>query len=212
MAEEGDLFCSGVAVLARSNQIYSHSDGEIDMEEGVWQLLVRAVIFLSNQSVFLKSPQNQLNGGVSPNAHAKDADSTSTSNPVISPALLQIKRNPNWTTKDALFGTAVFGSDFKCFTMENRVLAVPEGTYSLEITYSPHFGKEMPLLGGTSPRTDIRIHPANWPTQLEGCVAVGQSIDGDSLSNSELAFEPLFAIIKNGVINGGISVQIINGV
>jgi hypothetical protein len=183
------------------------------MEINVWiQWFVRAANSLSSLLNSSTAARKQGSPISSPDAQGSDAGSSSTSKTIpASLSLLQIKRNPRMATANGVFGVMVYEGEQICFTMENRALAVAGGTYSLEITYSPHFGREMPLLDGTSPRTDIRIHPANWPTQLEGCVAVGQSIDGDSLSNSELAFEKVFGIIQAGISNGGISIQISGG-
>ena len=154
---------------------------------------------------FLRSLLGQTSGGASPNApeSAVAAILTSTHVPSLELVLTRTEK-----TTDGVFGRMSYNDEFICFTMENRALAIPAGTYSLEITYSPHFGREMPLLGGTSPRTGIRLHPANWPAQLEGCVALGQSIDGDSLSNSVLAFDMVLGIIRRGIADGGISIQI----
>lgn len=184
------------------------------MEGNVWaQLFVRGVTFLSSLFASSTGVQKLESPTSSPNVPASDVDFSSTSKTIrAKPSLLKIMRNPSQTTGAGVSGVMVCSDGWSCFTLENRELLIPAGTYSIEITYSPHFGKEMPLLDGTSPRTDIRIHPANWPTQLEGCIAVGQSLDGDSLSNSELAFERVFGIIKDGIAKGGISVQISNGI
>lgn len=100
-------------------------------------------------------------------------------------------------TKDqaAINGSLLVDGKYECAAMERTTVAIPPGKYSVEITFSPHFGKPMPLLDGVPQRTDIRIHPANWPSQLEGCIAVGLSHDGDDLDNSAAAFNPLFAKI-----------------
>ncbi len=61
---------------------------------------------------------------------------------------------------------------------------------------SPHFGFVTPHL--TVPgRTYIEIHPANYPAQLEGCLAVGSSIDNDTLDNSRAAFDRLMPLLPH---------------
>jgi Family of unknown function (DUF5675) len=78
--------------------------------------------------------------------------------------------------------------------MERTAVAIPTGIYPAQKEPSPHFGFETPHL--TVPdRTYIEIHPANYPLQLEGCIAVGTSIDGDSLDNSDVAFQRMMAVL-----------------
>lgn len=98
------------------------------------------------------------------------------------------------TTKDAYFGKVTLDGDFVCYSMERIAVAIPEGTYAAEKALSPHFNRLTPHL--TVPnRTYIEIHPANWPSQLEGCIAVGTSIDGDALDQSVVAFDALMALL-----------------
>lgn len=51
--------------------------------------------------------------------------------------------------------------------------AIPRGVYEVKITYSPRFGRNMPLLCGVPGYSGIRIHSANYASQLEGCLAPG---------------------------------------
>ena|ERR1700719_3647161 len=103
----------------------------------------------------------------------------------------------NRKTDDATFGTLQIENVFECYTMERNTVIIPEGIYSIEFTFSPHFHRLMPLLDGVPERSDIRIHPANWPTQLEGCIAVGTAEEPDALDYSDKAFEALWDKIKD---------------
>src|SRR5271154_7560091 len=88
-------------------------------------------------------------------------------------------------TADGIFGVLTLDwHPFTCVTLENLVKSIPAGIYDLNFTYSPHFNRVMPhiivpsrdaLAGGDA---GIRIHWANFPTQLDGCIAVGTSVDG----------------------------------
>lgn len=98
------------------------------------------------------------------------------------------------TTQDAIFGEIYLNDGFVCYSMERTAVAIPEGAYPAVIELSPHFGFNTPHL--TVPnRTYIEIHPANWPSQLEGCIAVGTTIDGDALDASKAAFDRLMALL-----------------
>lgn len=75
------------------------------------------------------------------------------------------------------------------------ISCVPCGRYLVRATYSPRFGRKMYLLLDVPHRDGIRIHPANWPMQLNGCIALGTAvaskIDGKMLLNSRVAVNRL---------------------
>lgn len=103
----------------------------------------------------------------------------------------------NSSTEDAIFGTLYMeGNPFNCVTLENKAKSIPSGVYKMEFTYSPAFNRIMPLINVPG-REGIRIHWANYPGQLEGCIAVATERDGDSVSNSRVVFNQLFNIIKD---------------
>lgn len=140
---------------------------------------------------FLKNLLSLLNGGASANAPKNDADSILTLKNVTSP-LLVISRTKK--TEDALFGKVTIGGEDVCFSMERTVVAIPEGVYPCCKRYSPHNART--VIGIDVPnRTDIEIHPANYPSQLEGCIAVGSTVDNDALDNSTAAFEKLMTLL-----------------
>ena len=97
-------------------------------------------------------------------------------------------------TTDALFGDMVYNAEWICFTMERTAVAIPVGVYRGYKRDSAHFG--MRVVGIDVPnRTDIEIHPANWPHQLDGCIAVGESIGNDALDNSRSAFQKMMLAV-----------------
>jgi hypothetical protein len=102
-------------------------------------------------------------------------------------------------------------SPFTCVTLENLRDSIPAGMYDLNFTYSPHFNRVMPhilvpsrdaLAGGDA---GIRIHWANFPAQLQGCIAVGTAMDGDSIDESLIPFNQLYAILN---LQAGIKVLV----
>ncbi len=66
---------------------------------------------------------------------------------------------------------------------QNRpnVSSIPPGTYRVEWTHSPLFGRETYELQAVAARYGIRIHPGNyggdealgWSSDLKGCIALG---------------------------------------
>ena len=87
-----------------------------------------------------------------------------------------------FTTQSTIGELAVDGN-FECFTLEDpvrpkkirSVTAIPAGTYTVAITFSPRFGTELPLLLDVPEFEGIRIHPGNTATDTEGCLLVGKS-------------------------------------
>jgi hypothetical protein len=168
------------------------------MESSVWQLIVRVVGYLLSLLPSLKNLVALPNGGASSNAPANAVASTLTSSSAISQPqdLLQIKRNPSRATTEALFGDMVFDGNRICFTMERKAVAIPEGIYQGYKRWSRHF--EMTVVGIDVPnREDIECHPADFPAQVAGCVAVGLEAHDDRLYNSKSAFDSMMAVLPS---------------
>lgn len=64
------------------------------------------------------------------------------------------------------------------------VTAIPRGTYKVILSVSPKFknkswaakyGGLVPEIVGVKGYSGVRIHPANYATELEGCVSVGEN-------------------------------------
>lgn len=77
--------------------------------------------------------------------------------------------------------------------------AIPFGTYQIIIDYSQRFKKFMPHVLGVPDFLGIRIHPGNSAKDTHGCILVGRSIDGDSITKSVVAYEALFAKIATAL-------------
>lgn len=99
---------------------------------------------------------------------------------------------------------------FECFTLElpwlnNQVAAssIPKGEYRLLHRRSPKYGDHLHVLDVPG-RSYILIHPANFVSQLRGCIAVGEKrmdINGDGvpdITNSRKALERLLPLVQNG--------------
>lgn len=115
-------------------------------------------------------------------------------------------------TSNGIFGElSLDWNPFRCVTLENLVKSIPAGVYDLNFTYSPHFNRVMPhiivpsrdtLAGGDA---GIRLHWANFPAQLDGCIAVGTFVDGDSIDESLIPFNQLYAILN---MQAGLKIEI----
>jgi hypothetical protein len=113
---------------------------------------------------------------------------------------MQITVNRKRKTTDGIFGIlAVDG--YSCRCVENLEKAIPAGTYDVDFTYSPRFKRVLPHIivpvrdkaaGGDA---GIRIHPANKPRELEGCVAPGKGEEANAVTESRAAFAELLQVI-----------------
>jgi hypothetical protein len=96
-----------------------------------------------------------------------------------------------------------------CDTLEDRVrpegvkiygqTAIPNGSYTVKLTHSPHFGMVTPEILNVPQFKYIRIHPGNSSKDTDGCILTG-SWDGmtpDWISNSRDAFGKLMEILKD---------------
>jgi hypothetical protein len=91
-----------------------------------------------------------------------------------------------------------------------KVASILPGTYEVIVDYSPHFGRFMPHIINVPGRTNIRIHPANWVTQLEGCIAIGKTEGKDYIGMSDAAFDEFIALLDIELKSGKVFLTINN--
>jgi hypothetical protein len=90
---------------------------------------------------------------------------------------------------------------YACYTIElpwhlnkRKISCIPKGSYKAGLQHSPKFGRELWYID-VPDRDGIMIHPANYISQLEGCIALGSQfvdINGDGVkdvSGSKAAVE-----------------------
>ena len=99
----------------------------------------------------------------------------------------------------------------RCYTLERAAEGkgrIPAGSYAVDITFSPKFNKPMPEILNVPGFEGVRIHPGNTVEDTEGCILVGETYASDTLSSSVLAFDPLFAMLREARAKGQISLFI----
>jgi hypothetical protein len=134
---------------------------------------------------------------------------------------LFLKRSPSLATCTH----GVLTSDgFRGFTLEDVIrpagekilgaTAIPPGEYSVIVTTSRRFGKDMPLLLNVPGFEGVRIHSGNTSNDTEGCILVGYACpdpNKDWIGNSRAAWADLFNRITAALAAGeGVSIQIEN--
>lgn len=103
---------------------------------------------------------------------------------------------------DVTIGALNVNGLFECWTLEDTVrpdgvkiygeTAIPTGRYDIDITYSPRFKVQMPLLLNVAGFLGVRIHTGNTADDTEGCLIVGTDRLGKSLGRSRMAYDKLF--------------------
>ena len=114
-------------------------------------------------------------------------------------------------TNESTIGELWVDGEFSCYTLEDVVrpgekvygkTAIPAGTYSVTMTYSPKFGKPMPLVNGVPNFEGVRIHPGNTDEDTEGCILVGCTKSADFIGESRKAFAELLPQIEQACAAG----------
>lgn len=72
---------------------------------------------------------------------------------------------------------------------------IPAGTYRVILSRSPRLGYICPEVLDVPGRTGIRWHMANFPRDVEGCVAVGQTHEDDFVGDSAVAFRSMMSVL-----------------
>lgn len=108
---------------------------------------------------------------------------------------------------------------FECYSLEdtdrfledegtikiNRQSAIPRGKYSLIISFSNRFQKDLIEVLNVSRFTGIRIHSGNSSEDTEGCIIVGSTnkLDDDNwIGGSRIALKKLQRKVKEALDNG----------
>jgi len=94
--------------------------------------------------------------------------------------------------------------EFLCYTLEDAErpvkikgeTAIPTGTYTVIVTMSPRFKKELPLILNVPNFSGVRFHGGNTEQDTEGCPLLGMVRHMDAISNCAPAVALVTKMIK----------------
>lgn len=75
--------------------------------------------------------------------------------------------------------------------------AIPYGEYEVQITYSPKFKRELPILLNVPHFEGIRIHGGNTNEDTSGCILLGENTQKGKVLNSRKYVQLLIDKIKS---------------
>ena len=173
------------------------------MEIGVYQWLFNVLnVVLGQITSLLSNMMRKGNIGLlndAPDVNTPDGQITQSSIQTTSITLVKISRKNQ--IQNGIFGELSVNGESLGVTVENLERAIPEGMYEASLDLSPRLAYLCPHLkvpdrdlqaGGDA---GIRIHKANYPNQLEGCIAVGTIVDGDAVDDSTEVFDNMMALL-----------------
>ncbi len=100
--------------------------------------------------------------------------------------------------EDYTIGRLSIDGRYFCDTLEDKVrdlpaetkipgkTAIPAGIYKVEVTYSPKFGRKLPLLLDVPFFSGIRIHRGNTAVDTSGCILVGVNSEKGKVTGSTI--------------------------
>lgn len=79
--------------------------------------------------------------------------------------------------------------------------AIPIGKYSVIMTYSPRFKRQMPLVCDVKGFSGIRIHSGNTAADTEGCILCGKNTKVGEVTKSRYWTDKVYEYIQNALKN-----------
>ena len=94
--------------------------------------------------------------------------------------------------------------EFICYTLEDKErlvkikgeTAIPTGKYTVIVTMSPRFKKELPLIINVPNFNGVRFHGGNNENDSEGCLLLGMVRHSNAISNCAPAVALVTKMIK----------------
>lgn len=85
--------------------------------------------------------------------------------------------------------------------------AIPYGTYTVTITFSPKFKKYLPLINGVKGFSAIRIHEGNTVNSTSGCILVGKRTEPGVMAFTRKAVAKVMSLLRQNGGNGKLVIK-----
>lgn len=118
---------------------------------------------------------------------------------------MKIKVDRIYKGESYTIGKMYLNGEYFCDTLEDAIrpvkipneTAIPAGIYKVEVTYSPRFKRNLPLLVDVPNYTGIRIHNGSNKDHTSGCILVGFNTAKGKLTNSRKTSDQLTEKLKS---------------
>lgn len=118
---------------------------------------------------------------------------------------MKIKVDRIYKGESYTIGKMYLNGEYFCDTLEDAIrpvkipneTAIPAGTYKVEVTYSPRFKRNLPLLIDVPNYTGIRIHNGSNKDHTSGCILVGFNTSKGILSDSRKISDQLTNLLES---------------
>ena len=93
------------------------------------------------------------------------------------------------------------GSSCECKEKVYGKTCIPNGTYTVVLSYSNRFKRILPELLNVPHFLGIRMHAGNSSKDSAGCVLLGTKSKGDWVTASRVAFNKVYKLLQKAVDN-----------
>lgn len=100
------------------------------------------------------------------------------------------------TSLDSIQGQLYVDGVFFCHTIERLSKAIPKGSFSCGVSWSPRFHKKLPYVCVPS-RKGIRFHAGNTSLDSQGCILVGRLSKPHLIVDSRFMLSALMSSLNN---------------
>ena len=93
------------------------------------------------------------------------------------------------------------GSSCECKEKVYGKTCIPNGTYTVVLSYSNRFKRILPELLNVPHFLGIRMHAGNSSKDTDGCLLLGTKSKGDWVTASRVAFNKVYVLLQKAVAN-----------
>lgn len=104
------------------------------------------------------------------------------------------------TSLDSIQGELYVNGVFFCHTIERLSKAIPKGSFSCGVSWSPRFHRKLPYVC-VKGRIGIRFHAGNSSLDSQGCILIGRLIKPHLIADSRFTLSALMSALNNENFN-----------